>query len=47
MIRRFQQQLEEEFAKLGTEQVTGGESHIEEEWKRLKEVIKEAAEQTI
>ena len=46
MVRRFQQQLEE-FGKLGTEQVIKGESHIEEDWKQLKEVIKEAAEQTI
>jgi len=47
MVRRFQQQLEEEFGKLGTEQVAEWESHIEEDWKQLKEVIKEAAEQTI
>ena len=47
MVRRFQQQLEEEFGKLGTEQVTEGESHIEEDWKELKEVIKEAGEQII
>ena len=47
MVRRFQQQLEEEFGKLGTERVTEGESHIEEDWKQLKEVIKEATEQTI
>jgi hypothetical protein len=33
MVMRFQQQLEEEFGKLGTEQVTEGESHIEEDWK--------------
>ena len=33
MVRRFQQQLEEEFGKLGTGQVTEGESHIEEDWK--------------
>jgi hypothetical protein len=47
MVRKFQQQLEEEFEKLETEQVTERESHIEEEWKQLKEVIKEAAEQAI
>ena len=47
MVRRFQQQLEEEFGKLETEQVTEEESHMEEEWKQLKEVIKEAAEQAI
>ena len=46
MVRRFQHQLEE-FGKLGTEQVTEGESHIEEDWKQLKEAIKETAEQTI
>jgi hypothetical protein len=44
---RFQQQLEEEFGKLGTEQVTEWESHVEEDGKQLKEVIKEAAEKTI
>jgi hypothetical protein len=33
MVRKFQQQLEEEFVKLGTEQVIEGESHIEEDWK--------------
>jgi hypothetical protein len=27
--------------------VTEGESHIEEDWKQLKEVVKEAAEQII
>ena len=43
---RFQQHLEEEFGKLGTERVTEVESHIQEE-KQLKEAIKEAAEQTI
>jgi len=47
MVRRFQQQLEEEFGKLGTEQVIEGQSHIQEDWKQLKEVIKAAAEQTI
>ena len=36
MVRRFQQQLEEEFGKLRTERVTEGESHIEEDWKQLK-----------
>jgi hypothetical protein len=41
MVTRFQQQLEEEFGKLQTEQATK-----EEDWKQLKEVIKEAAEQT-
>jgi len=46
MVRRFQQQLEE-FGKLETEWVTGEKSHIEEDWKQLKEVIMEAAEQTI
>jgi len=39
--------LEEEFGKLGTEQVTERESHIEEDWKQLKEATEEAAEQTI
>ena len=43
---RFQQQLEE-FGKLQTEQATKEESQVEEDWKPLKEVIKEAAEQTI
>ena len=47
MVARFQQQLEEEFGKLQTEQATKEESQIEEDWKQLKEVIKEAAEQTI
>jgi hypothetical protein len=47
MVRKFQQQLEEKFVKLETEQVTERESHIEEDWKQLKEVIKEAAEQAI
>jgi endonuclease/exonuclease/phosphatase family metal-dependent hydrolase len=47
MVTRFQQQLEEEFGKLQTEQATKEESQIEEDWKQLKEVIKEAAEQTI
>jgi len=47
MVRRFEQQLEEEFGKLGTEKVIEGESHIEEDWKQLKDVIKEAAKQTI
>jgi len=46
-VRRFQQQLEEEFGKLETERVTEENSHIEEDWKQLKEVIMEAAEQTI
>jgi hypothetical protein len=30
--------LEEEFGKLGTEQLIEGERHIEEDWKQLKEV---------
>ena len=47
MVTRFQQQLEEEFGKLQTEQATKEESQIEEDWKQLKEVIKETAEQTI
>jgi hypothetical protein len=47
MVRRFQQQWEEEFGKLQIEQATKEESQIEEDWKQLKEVIKEAAEQTI
>jgi hypothetical protein len=46
MVTRFQQQLEE-FGKLLIEQATKEESQIEENWKQLKEVIKEAAEQTI
>jgi len=46
-VRKFQQQLEEEFGKLETERVTGEKSHIEEDWKQLKQVIMEAAEQTI
>jgi hypothetical protein len=46
-VRRFQQQLEEEFGKLEIERTVKEESHIEEEWKQLKEVITEAAEQTI
>jgi hypothetical protein len=47
MVTRFQQQMEEEFGKLQTEQATKEESQLEEDWKQLKEVIKEAAEQTI
>ena len=47
MVTRFQQQLEEEFGKLQTEKATKEESQIEEDWKQLKEVTKEAAEQTI
>ena len=47
MVRRFQQQLEEEFGKLETEWATGKKSHIEEDWKQLKEEIMEAEEQTI
>ena len=47
MVRRFQQQLEEEFVKLETEWATGKKSHIEEDWKQLKEEIMEAEEQTI
>jgi len=46
-VRRFQQQLKEDFGKLETELVTEEKSHIEEDWKQLKEVIMEAAEQTI
>jgi len=42
----FQQQLEEEFGKLENEGVTEEKSHIEEDWKQVKEVIMEAAEQT-
>jgi hypothetical protein len=47
MVRRFQQQLEEESGKLEIEQPVKEESHIEEDWKQLKEVITEAAEQRI
>jgi hypothetical protein len=47
MVRRFQQQLEDEFGKLGTEQVAEGENHMEEDGKQLKGTIIEAAEQTI
>jgi hypothetical protein len=46
MIRRFQQQLEDEFGKLGAEQVAKGENHMVEDWKQLKGAIIEAAEQT-
>jgi len=46
-VRRFQQQLEEKFGKLETEQVAEEESYIDEDWKQLKEVIMKAAEQTI
>jgi hypothetical protein len=46
MVRRFQQQLEEEFGKSETEQPTKEESYIEEDWKQLKVVKIEAAEQT-
>ena len=46
-VRSFRQQLEEEFGKLETERVTEEKSHIEEDWKQLKEVIMEAAEQTL
>jgi len=34
MVRRFQQQVEEEYGKLETEQVTEEKIHIEEEWKK-------------
>jgi len=47
MVRRFQQQVEEEFGKLETERVTEEKTHIEEEWKKIKQVIMEAAEQTL
>jgi len=47
MVRRFQQQLEEKFGKLEIERVTEDKSHTGEDWKQLKEVIMEAAEQTI
>jgi hypothetical protein len=47
MITRFQQQLEEEFGKLQTEEATKEESQIKEDWKQSKEFIKKAAEQTI
>jgi hypothetical protein len=46
MFRRFQQQLEEEFAKLGAEQLTKGENHTEQASKQLKGAIKQATEQT-
>ena len=39
--------MEEDFGKLQIEKPTKEESQIEEDWKQLKEVIKEAAEQTI
>jgi hypothetical protein len=45
MITKFQQQLEKEFGKPETEQAVKGEICIE--WKQLKEVITEVAEQTI
>jgi len=48
MVRRFQQQqVEEEFGKLETERVTEEKSHIEEDWKKIKQDIMGAAEQTI
>ena len=46
-VRKFQQQLEEEFGKLETEGVTEEERHLEEDWKLLKKAIMETAEQTI
>jgi hypothetical protein len=46
-VRRFQQQLEEKSGKSETEQPINDKSYIEEDWKQLKEVIIEAAEQTI
>jgi hypothetical protein len=46
-VRRFQQQMEEEFGKLEIEQTTREESHTEEDCKQIQEVITEAAEQAI
>jgi hypothetical protein len=47
MVSKFQQQLEKEFGKSEIEQIAIGETKIEEEWKQLKEIMTEAAEQTI
>ena len=47
MVSIFQQQLEKEFRKLETEQTAIEEIKIEEEWKQLKEIMTEGAEQTI
>jgi hypothetical protein len=44
---RFQQQLGKEFEKMENEQAADEKIHLEEEWKRIKEIIVEAAEQTI
>jgi hypothetical protein len=38
MVARFQQQLEEEFGKLETEQAKKEESQLEGDWKQLKKL---------
>lgn len=44
---KFQQQLGKEFEKSEKEQAVEEEIYMEEEWKQIKQVIIEAAEQTI
>ena len=47
MVMKFQQQLGKEFEKSENEEAAEEEIYIEEECKQVKEVIVEAAEQTI
>jgi hypothetical protein len=44
---KFQQQIKEEFEKLGNERAVEEEINVEEEWKQIKKVVIEATEQTI
>jgi hypothetical protein len=46
-VMRFQQQLRKEFEKTENERAAEEEINLEEEWKRIKEVTVEGAEQTI
>jgi hypothetical protein len=47
MVMRFQQQLGKEFEKTENERAAEEEIHLEEECKRIKEVIVKAAKQTL
>jgi hypothetical protein len=47
MVMRFQQQLGKDSEKTENERAADEEIHLEEEWKRKKEIIIKAAEQTI
>jgi hypothetical protein len=44
---KFQPQIRKDFEKLGKEGAVEEEINTEEEWKQIKEVVIEAAEQTI